>query len=155
MLVTGYGNVSFTERDGSWTLPNFLVFILNAFFFPFSQYRSPEEYSERDLNEKLDVYSFGNNIYGLLTGLWVFYENEDDELVQKMVVNGTQAFIDERYRTRSYIEGRLVELMEKCWTYDPKKRISIFEAVAFLKETVKEHERREHRKQGQQQRGTQ
>jgi len=34
------------------------------------------------LDEKIDVFSFGNNIYGLLTGLWVFYENDDDEVVQ-------------------------------------------------------------------------
>lgn len=34
------------------------------------------------LNEKIDVYSFGNLVYELLTGLWVFYENDDDEVVQ-------------------------------------------------------------------------
>lgn len=107
------------------------------------QYRSPEEYSEKDLNEKLDVYSFGNNIYTLLTGLWVYYENEDDGVVQKLVINGTQAFVDKRFRTRSFIEGELVKLMERCWTYIPEKRPSIFEAVDFLKKTVKEYERRE------------
>ena len=46
------------------------------------QYRSPEEFAANDLNEKIDIFSFGNNIYGLLTGLWVFYDNEDDEVVQ-------------------------------------------------------------------------
>lgn len=35
-----------------------------------------------DLDEKIDIYSFGNNLYGLLTGLWVFYENDDDKVVQ-------------------------------------------------------------------------
>jgi hypothetical protein len=28
------------------------------------------------------VFSFGNNIYGLLTGLWVFYDIEDDDMKQ-------------------------------------------------------------------------
>ena len=36
----------------------------------FSQYRAPEEFAARNLNEKIDVFSFGNNIYAMLTGLW-------------------------------------------------------------------------------------
>lgn len=46
------------------------------------QYRSPEEMRDDPLDEKIDIYSFGNNIYGILTGLWVFYENDDDGVVQ-------------------------------------------------------------------------
>jgi serine/threonine protein kinase len=48
----------------------------------YGNYRSPEEFSASNLDEKIDVWSFGNNIYALLTGLWVFYENEDDAVVQ-------------------------------------------------------------------------
>ena len=48
----------------------------------YGNYRSPEEFDGQDLDEKIDVWSFGNNIYGLLTGLWVFYEDEDDGVVQ-------------------------------------------------------------------------
>ena len=51
-------------------------------FLQLKKYRSPEEFAARDLNEQIDVFSFGNNIYALLTGLWVFYENEDDGVVQ-------------------------------------------------------------------------
>jgi hypothetical protein len=29
-------------------------------------YRSPEEFGDHDLNEKIDVFTFGNNIYGLV-----------------------------------------------------------------------------------------
>jgi hypothetical protein len=36
----------------------------------FSQYRSPEEYAQRNLNEQIDTFSFGNNIYAMITGLW-------------------------------------------------------------------------------------
>lgn len=46
------------------------------------QYRAPEENRDDWLDEKIDIFSFGNNIYGLLTGLWVFYENDDDIVVQ-------------------------------------------------------------------------
>lgn len=48
----------------------------------FEQYRAPEEMRDDWLDEKIDVFSFGNNVYGLLTGLWVFYENDDDSVVQ-------------------------------------------------------------------------
>jgi len=95
------------------------------------------------LDETIDVYSFGNNIYALLTGLWVFYEIEDDEVVKKHLLDEERGFVDERYRARSYAEGVLVEVMEKCWSQDPKDRISIFEAVDILKKAVIENTRRE------------
>ena len=43
------------------------------------QYRSPEEYNDYPLNEKIDVYSMGNNIYALLTGLYIFYEESESK----------------------------------------------------------------------------
>ena len=58
---------------------------------------------------------------------------------QSKVNAGKRAFIDERYRTRSYAEGKLVELMERCWFDDPAKRVDIFEAVRFLREAVKQN----------------
>jgi hypothetical protein len=51
---------------------------------------------------------------------------------QKDIANGKRAFIDPRYRTRSYIEGKLVEIMEQTWLQDRTKRPSIFEVVDFL-----------------------
>lgn len=104
----------------------------------YGNYRSPEEYTEKPLSQQHDVWSFGNNIYALLTGLWVFYDNEDDEVVSEKVVNGTRPYIDPRYRSRSFIEGRLVEIAEKCWTYDLDKRPDIFEIVEDLRRLVKE-----------------
>jgi len=108
----------------------------------YGNWRSPEEYSGKELSMQHDVWSLGNNIYALLTGLWVFYENEDDEVVAGKVANGTIAFIDDRYRNRTYAESRLVEIMERCWVYDMKTRADIFEVVNFLQKTRKEHERR-------------
>jgi hypothetical protein len=61
---------------------------------------------------------------------------------QKKVNKGERAFIDKRYRTRSYAEGKLVELMENCWVDDPAKRVDIFEAVRFLRNAVKEDKKR-------------
>lgn len=97
-------------------------------------YRAPEEYADGLLNEKIDVWSMGNNIYALLTGLWPFYEYEDDVPMHLKVANGETSFIDPRYKTRSSIEGNLVKVLEKCWEFNVDDRVDIFEVVAFLNE---------------------
>lgn len=61
---------------------------------------------------------------------------------QTKLRKGETAFVDERYRTQSFISGKLVEVMEKCWAYDAKDRIDIFEAVRLLREAKEEHEKR-------------
>lgn len=90
------------------------------------------------MNEKIDIFSFGNNIYSAMTGLWPFYENEDDEVVQKELIDGKTAFIDDRYRSRSFAEGKMVELIEQCWRYNPQDRPDIFEIVRFLRNAIQE-----------------
>jgi len=111
----------------------------------YGNYRAPEEFAVMDLDEGIDVYTFGNNIYALLTGLWVFYDIDDDSVVQKKVINGTRAYVDSRWKKRSYIESELVDVMEKCWVHDPKERIDIFQVVHLLRKIVKENEARKSR----------
>ena len=62
------------------------------------------------------------------------YGDENDTVVDKAT-----AYIDDRYRTRSFAEGKLVEIMERCWVYDPVKRADIFEVVRFLRDAVEEN----------------
>jgi serine/threonine protein kinase len=45
------------------------------------QWRSAEEYKDEPLNEKVDIFSLGNNFYSLLVGLFPFYDVEDDDLI--------------------------------------------------------------------------
>lgn len=110
----------------------------------FANYRAPEEYNYKAtyLNEQIDTFTFGNNIYALITGLWNFYDTDDDEVVQKKLIGGKLPYVDPRYKERSFGEKKLVELMEKCWVYDPDERISIFGAVDFLRKAIKENEAR-------------
>ena len=75
-----------------------------------------------------------------MTGLWVFYEYQDDNVVQEKVKNAELPFIDERYKfNRSYAEKSLVKAMELCWKHDPDERASIFQVVKFLRTAVAKH----------------
>jgi hypothetical protein len=83
----------------------------------------------------IDTYCMGNNIYTLLTGLWSFYwaEDKEHEVIQS-VVYGNRTYVDPRYRTRSMVEGKLVELMEATWIANIYQRISIFGVLQRLRE---------------------
>jgi hypothetical protein len=105
-------------------------------------YRAPEEYRGDDFDEKIDVYSMGNNIYTLMTGLWPFYEEDRYSPVIKLVKQRVRPYVDPRWRSRSYIEGQFVEIMEKMWRHSPEERPDIFTVVEFLKD-VKRHEEAE------------
>ena len=59
------------------------------------------------------------------------------------MIDGGLPRVDPRYRDRSLAERRLVELMEMCWEYDPDDRMSVFDAVDFLRRAVRENEGRE------------
>ena len=63
-------------------------------------------------------------------------------MVQKKLIDGETAYIDPRYKERSFAEKKLIELVEKTWIYDPDERINILDAVAFLKQAIKENEMR-------------
>ena len=80
----------------------------------------------------------------------MFYDTDDDSVVQKKVINGTRAYIDPRWRTRSYIETKLVDVMEQCWAGvvddNNKKRIDIFQVVKLLRDIEKENELRKKKK---------
>ncbi|KAL3943379.1 MAG: hypothetical protein SGBAC_002545 [Bacillariaceae sp.] len=98
-------------------------------------WRSPEEYKDHRLNEKIDIWSFGNNMYALLTGLNPMYWTNTDG-VKKAVKRGEIAYIDPRYLTRSKEEKALAELIEKCFVYEPDDRPTIFEVVSYLRNAV-------------------
>lgn len=80
------------------------------------------------------------NMYSLLTGLRPFYDSQSTEEVQERIMHGDTPAIDSRYRKRSFVEGKLVEIIERCWAYEPDDRPTIFEIVEFLRDAVVEFE---------------
>jgi serine/threonine protein kinase len=101
-----------------------------------SQWRSPEEYHDKPLNEKIDVWSLGTSMYSMLTGLLPFYDVESGSEVRRRVRKGKTPYIDPRYKNRSRAERKMVEAIERCWEYDPDERIDIFGVVKILREGV-------------------
>jgi serine/threonine protein kinase len=96
------------------------------------------------LDEQIDIFSYGNNLYTVLTGLPPFYTT-DEKGAAEMVKRGKKPFIDPRWRNNSFAEGKIVELIELCYPFKPEDRITIFEAIKFLREAVAENERRNKR----------
>jgi len=99
--------------------------------------RAPEENVDAPLDESMDVYSLGNNLYSVLTGklAWAGLPLED---VTKKIVNGERLAVPEFYREVPATHS-LVRVMEACWTYDPEERPSIFDVVEMLEEAVRDH----------------
>jgi hypothetical protein len=133
----GNGNVSTTAFESSLFIPlNNHLLTLNSSIC--MQYRAPEEYWDWPLNEKIDVYSFGNNIYALLTGMYPFYEIDyyHEVKAQEKIKSGEKPFVDPRYRNRSYAEGKLVGIMEACWAYHAEERPALQTVIAQLQEAA-------------------
>jgi serine/threonine protein kinase len=97
------------------------------------------------MDEGIDTFSMGNNIYCLLTGLWPFYEWSSYSAIQEKLLQKERTYVDPRWRTKSFAEYKLVEIMEQTWEHDPEKRISIFEVVRFLREAMEENKKQTQR----------
>lgn len=95
-----------------------------------------------DLNKKAIVLSRTHTsvCYRNSVSVYPFYSLTEVE-TQGMVMNGTTAFIDPRYKERSFAESKLVEIIPQCWIYDPRQRINIFRIVDFLRNAVQESKR--------------
>lgn len=93
--------------------------------------RSPEEYKESKLDEKLDVYSTANVLYGILTGQKAWYQHSSSE-TKKFVKQGAIPTIPDQYRRPGTIDFVLTNLTERAYENDPSKRISAREIVVEL-----------------------
>jgi serine/threonine protein kinase len=105
-------------------------------------FRAPEEYAEDGawVDEMVDIWPMGNMIYTLLVGLWPYYSEDDTRKIQKMSMMGIRPYLDARYRSRSLIERRMIEIMDQCHELKPEDRPQIFEVVLHLKETKRMHQ---------------
>ena len=81
--------------------------------------RSPEEFMGIPTGREKDIFSYGNVIYSLLTGLWPFYDElarkEDYVKRRESIVNGARPYIDKGLnQTTNYIDRQLLGVMRDC-----------------------------------------
>jgi hypothetical protein len=72
-----------------------------------------------------------------------FFELQSDEEVEDNLKRNITAFVDPRYKERSFAEAKLVDFIQLCWVFAPDKRIDIFQLVELLRVAVKENNERE------------
>jgi len=98
--------------------------------------RAPEEMKGGYIDGSADVLTFGKVLYKVLTGYRPYRHVSYDEACE-LIRKGQYPEIDPRYRSRSYIEGRLVDIMEQMWVYKAEDRPSIFDVLVHLRETAR------------------
>jgi len=77
------------------------------------------------LDDKVDVYAFGNMLYSIVTGKWPSHDIEMDM---------------RQFQARNYyIETRLGALIKRLWDEQPNNRPDIFEVLKYLRETKKNY----------------
>lgn len=96
------------------------------------KWRAPEEYAYEEETEKIDVYSLGNVLYVLLTGLDVF-ERVKSEDVHDKVQKGVRPHIPSKIRDEAdSVDSSLMIAITMCHVHDPKKRSSAKKVADFL-----------------------
>jgi hypothetical protein len=58
---------------------------------------------------------------------------------QKRTIDGEKPYIPEQYFEKSFAEGKLAEIVQECFAYEPKDRPSVGEIVLKLRAAVEEN----------------
>lgn len=106
-------------------------------------FKAPEEVildpgAEGKFTESTDLWKVGDLLYSILTGLQPYYDelhHGRKDLIDAKLLAGTPPYLDPRYRHRSFVEGRIVDIMDRCFRLRPEDRVDIFEVVRWLRET--------------------
>jgi len=105
--------------------------------------RSPEEYSMEALSEKLDIYSAGNVLYGIITGNRP-WNNERGKHVKSDIQKGRRPHVDDTIRNAvGTVDAELTRLLDRAYEHDPTKRASAREIVDDLEKLLDRELRKE------------
>ena len=106
----------------------------------FVKFRAPEEYTYEDETEKIDVYSLGNVLFGLLQGEWPFQHLKESNDAQDLVVKGERPTIKEEFASsKDPFTIALIKAIRACWIQDPVKRGSSKQIRDFLADVLDQH----------------
>jgi hypothetical protein len=108
--------------------------------------RPPEYLNHTNADESADIHTLGTVFYSLLTGLlpyYQYYQTTRWSEQKRIITSGEIPYIDVRYRNRTMIEDRLIQVMESCWDLNPQNRASIFTIVQELRDTASMYEQQQ------------
>lgn len=111
--------------------------------FILCQFRSPEEYSNAEQTEKVDIYSIGNIFYVLLTEYWPF-EGMEEKKAQEMILSGERPPVGaELLNSKDSSDVALIEAMRMCWEEDPIARATANDVKDYLMAAMKRSQRKQ------------
>ncbi len=98
----------------------------------------PEEYGYTDQTEKVDIFSMGNVIYSIITGLWPFEAHADVKQVQKNIILGIRPPIENI--SNDPILSSLAEVIHLCWKQNSNERPTATQIALLLEAKVEDFE---------------
>ena len=101
-------------------------------------WRAPEEYRDDPLNEKIDVFSFGMNVFAIVTGVDPHPNVRHQKDIQSLIVKNIMPVVDERIANRTLAERRLTDIIKKCFAYHPDNRPDMVEVAHWLRKAYEE-----------------
>lgn len=101
------------------------------------QWRSPEEYLYKHQTEAIDVYSLGHILNFILTGNVPFGNLTTGEAIAYVKQGGRMYVTDVYFHP---LETSIIQAMERCFEFDPKKRATAREVTNLLRIALEELE---------------
>ena len=100
-------------------------------------FRSPEEYAQNRLDDKCDIYCFGNSIFMILTGTFPWREIRNDFEVHKRVLAGDRPMLPHKITesTDPYVQI-MVKVMKMSQQQDSSKRPSAREIATMFQKVL-------------------
>ena len=107
--------------------------LIDTSVLPFNfKFRAPEEYKMDLQSEKIDVFSLGNAIYGIVTGKYPFHDLEMKE-AQRRVMDGDLPPLKRTFlKSDDMIDKALIHAMDMCFEYDWHDRAKASDVRDYL-----------------------
>lgn len=94
--------------------------------------RAPEEYDMAPLSEKLDIYSAGNILYGIITGNRP-WNDERGKHTKSAIQKGLRPLVNDTIRNAvGTVDAELTRLLDRVYEHDPTRRAGAREVVDEL-----------------------
>jgi serine/threonine protein kinase len=104
--------------------------------------RAPEEYDMAPLSEKLDIFSAGNILYGIITGNRP-WSDERGKHIRAAIQKGDRPPVNDTIRNAAgTVDAELTRLLDRVYEHDPTERASAREVVLELESLLERELRR-------------